>query len=123
MFCRLFIFLNLVCLSAPANALTGEELLQHCDGILRAWGNSAAKVSDFQSGKCVGYLTGVVEMNELDYQDRGSGRKPRFCPPDYLGNEQVVRIVAKHLREHPELLHFSAVSQSMLALGRAFPCR
>jgi hypothetical protein len=114
-----------LCLAAlpfPAQAFTAEELFRQCSELVRAWENPNAQFKAVQSGRCVGYISGVVDLNELAYQDRHTGGKPRFCPPDRLGNEQVVRIVHKHLKDNPSLLHFSAVSQVLLALTRAFPC-
>ena len=70
-------------------------------------------VDSWFAGVCFGYILGVAESEE-------GFMKP--CIPSGVSREQLVRVVHKHLREHPEHTHEDANSLVTDALFIAFPC-
>ena len=69
------------------------------------------------------YLSGFLDGHELAASTFESRYKRVMCPPKGgIENEQVVRIVVKYLREHPEELHATDRVSVFIALARAFPC-
>jgi hypothetical protein len=76
---------------------------------------------------CVAYVEGVVQGVEVEiaYSTGTTGNKPRspFCLPDTVEDGQIVKIILKYIRNHPEEAHKSTVSLMIEALREAFPCR
>jgi hypothetical protein len=73
---------------------------------------------------CRAYLSGITDLHVVVTLARpGREMKPIFCTPEGVTIEQVVLVVAKHLRDHPEELHYQAVALVVGALVDAFPCK
>ena len=70
----------------------------------------------FSDGVCYGYVMGVTDL--LIWVNPNV--KP--CAPSEVTGGQVVAIVRKYLKEHPEKLHEDADFLVMWALQEAFPC-
>jgi hypothetical protein len=119
MFRRILLASLLAILPIRAYAVTGQEFLTYCTEFVRNQG-TRQPTDGLNTGFCIGFMHGVLDSADLT---RAQGGKPKFCFPQTAKVDQAIRVVEKHLRENPELLHFSAVSQAHLALGRAFPCR
>jgi Rap1a immunity proteins len=79
---------------------TGNTLYTQCTGTIQAY--------------CLGYVAGV--MDAIANYDL-------ICVPPHVNLEQVQDIVVKYLHEHPESRHYSAASETTLALQQAFPCK
>jgi hypothetical protein len=62
---------------------------------------------------CIGYVTGVMDSLQSI---------KAICLPDNVVVRQGVDVVTNHLRTHPERRQNSAVSESFVALQKAFPC-
>ena len=62
-----------------------------------------------------------------DYQQAMVGwgylDKPYYCASESVTTGQLVKVVTKHLNEHPEDLHAVAGSEVAIALSGPFPCR
>jgi hypothetical protein len=65
------------------------------------------------SPMCMGYVTGVSDIMSTNGD---------ICPPNNATVQQIVDIVARYLTDHPERRHYSASSESGIALMQAFPC-
>ena len=117
----LFALLLISGASSSAYAYNGLDLLQGCN---HAVANSASNAMEvFESGRCMGYISGVVDANTVTAAIKG-GAAAMFCVPDGgLQNEQLVRVVVKYLTGNPEQLHHPARMSVIIALRRAFPCR
>lgn len=69
---------------------------------------------------CYGFVNGVVDT----YMDFGYTLKTdQACFPEGVTGEQVIAVVIKYLQEHPEHWHYSASSNVMEAINKAFPCK
>jgi len=101
------------------HAVTGRQLLNYCTEFVSKWGTGGS-LDGLDTGFCIGYMQGVLDSADLS---RSTGSKPSFCYPESEKVDQAIRVVEKHLRGNPGMLHVSAVSQVNLALSRAFPCK
>jgi hypothetical protein len=100
--------LSLLSFKAHATFTSGNELLQDCGD--RSGGGLV----------CSGYIEGVIDgadtvaaWNKL----RGN------CMSPSVAVGQLTLVFEKYAREHPEVLHFSAASILLNAIGEAFPCK
>jgi Rap1a immunity proteins len=120
MFRRLALAMLVVGIPFTAHAVTGQELLNYCTEFVRKQGTREG-FDNLNAGFCIGFMHGVLDTMDLNSQT-AAGRR-NFCFSENAKIDQAIRVVEKHLRENPSMLHFSAVSQASLALSRAFPCR
>ena len=105
-----FIFLiTLYPLTALSQALTsgtfvnGNQLFSKCDDD-----------GDTPNGiGCLHYIAGVADTLLMHKE---------ICAPNGVTVRQLADIVTKYLRDNPEVRHFTAASDTTVALARAFPC-
>ncbi len=86
----------------------GSDLLKHCTSELT-----------FERGVCGGYLTGTTDT--LDTLDAGKGSMGEACVPSSATISQLMKVVVKHMAEHPEKLDFTATRLVLTAFYEAFP--
>ena len=76
---------------------------------------------------CIGYVSGVVDgvFWEVAFVGaKGSKEPPKpYCLPENTENGQLIRIVMKYIRNHPEEAHQKTAFLIFNALGEAFPCK
>ncbi len=107
------LFLLLVSASANAQRVsttTGNDLLESCES-----------KGNFEQAFCLGYITGVTDIEGLDsavYPERR-----RSCVPENVTNGQARDVVVKYLKDHPEERHLQAAILVAKAMGQAFPCK
>jgi hypothetical protein len=85
---------------------TGNDLSQMCEPTIGA--------------ECIGYVAGV-----LDGAERLAGflkRPGDPCPPSGVKGSQVVDVVKKQLRDHPEYRRWAAGDLVLSAISEAFHC-
>lgn len=68
----------------------------------------------FNNGVCMGFVVGVV--------DSLSGKR-LACLPKGVNVGQVIDVVEKHLKDHPEKGHLSAESVVEVSLLQIWPCK
>lgn len=95
---------------AQASFVTGDKLLENCREV-------ETRSEAFNTGVCAGYVTAVADAMALPVVGG-----LRACIPIGVTTRQIVAVVTKYLRDHPEELHYSANSTATLALRMAFPC-
>lgn len=91
---------------------SGNTLADKCRG-------AAQREVTFPDGICLGYVTGIADVMAIS----PIGRSRACIPTSGTTKGQMVDIVVKHIREHPEELHYDAASLVAKALSTAFPCR
>jgi hypothetical protein len=123
----LFVFgllFSCACFAADVKDVDGNQLLESCTSSVQSLDNgsfsSATQLR--QASWCAGYVTGV--MQALDLARKLSDRQDQKNYPCLAGiaSEQAIRVIVKYLRENPEKLQERAVTLSLAALQRAFPC-
>jgi len=75
---------------------------------------------------CIGYVEGVSDgvFEEVAFAHAMSNKEPAkpYCLPEDTENGQLIRIVLKYVRDHPEEAHYSTAFLIVKALREAFPC-
>jgi len=76
-----------------------------------------------QTSWCTGYVTGL--MQALDLARRLSDKQDQKNYPVWQGSlrNRLLGLIVKYLRENPEKLQERAVTLSLVALQRTFPCK
>jgi len=120
----LFLIITISCFTPSALAqssdVDGNQLLEHCRSYLGIANNDLLPLAQEQltkmkvnAGFCMGYMSAIADSN---------ARNEHFCAPANATIEQLVRVVTKWMKEHPESLHLNAGVISYTALRAAFPC-
>jgi len=116
------VFLAVVFLWSSASAqATGTRLLRMCQAAEKHFDKQTITNDEaIFAGFCVGFISGV---EEADARINGQGKAPGgVCLPATAGAEQMVRVVLKWMREHPDKLNLSGEEVVVDALKAAFPC-
>ncbi len=100
--------------AAALSFRSGNQLLEECEAYLSETGSAAS------GNTCFGFVTGIVDAH--DNFTSWEVMLTLWCPPDKMSTTQLIRIVTKHLQEHPESLHETAAGEVVVALVAAFPC-
>lgn len=109
--------------------MDGNDLLSKCrpffDDFEGHPDTTTTPNQNFDSGYCVGYVAGVLDLEATwDSVEEKSSKIRHFCVPgDGIPGGQVLRILKKWLDKNPEKLHWRADSIIHAALLEAFPCK
>lgn len=94
---------------AQSSFTDGNKLLEACRVV-------EAQPGSFMAGVCGGYVSALADVMSNPVAIHA-------CIPAGVTRSQVVAVVTKALRDHPEQLHYTASSTAMVALSAAFPCK
>lgn len=111
------IFFFAVLLAIPLNSLAGtfhdgNQLNRWVDAYERASAGTASTEDYNSAAQANGYITAT--------SDAFDGRF--FCNPEHAQAGQIIFVVRKYIKEHPESWNNSASSIIVAALKAAFPC-
>lgn len=113
---------------AASTQQMGNDFLRECTEALRFIDGDrtlTAGESEY-STHCMGYLLGFYEGYEAKAAaDKVQGDAPHreVCLPENLAADQMVRVVVKYLREHPERLQQPANLLVVQSFYATFPCK
>lgn len=118
-----FAFALSVALSSPSVAastnMTGNAMMKDCqfaDEIFSARGPMDRSDGDwFGAGVCVGIIYEMVAV-------ASSLPNSKICFPHGVSNDQIIKVILRFLRAHPERLHEDFRILSMVAALQAWPC-
>jgi hypothetical protein len=101
----------------------GNSLLEFCKESPKP-----TRVETFHWGMCAGYIIGVRDAEEttqlsLKAANIEDKRSLRFCVDPKVTNGQLINVVNKFLKDHPELSHLSAAALIQGAFAHSFPCK
>jgi hypothetical protein len=85
---------------------TGNDLYEECQKLIH--------------NACTGYVMAVSDALQDAADANGSPRT--VCLSPGVEARQLVDVVVRYLREHPEIRHASAASMVTVALQGSFPC-
>jgi hypothetical protein len=126
----LTVALFFVTLSLPAfGETTGNDVLNSCQTAIRYVDNNGEFTSEhFDSGWCVGWIAGALQLTKLHNEWTGlTKQKPtlvQFCVPDPgIPVIQAARVVVKYMKAHPEQLHEDGMGLTIAPLRDSFPCK
>jgi hypothetical protein len=121
------------CASSVFAGPDGSQVLRACQQTLQHFDEQQASdpnpLGTLDSGWCLGWVTAVIEMNNLKEGTADKDHPLRadmfhFCaPPSGLTAIQAIRIVVKYLKDHPKDLQHAGIGLTNLALMSAFPCK
>jgi hypothetical protein len=105
--------LFILSMSVSVEAMTGNELIEHCD----KFGVEVTSEDWQQNAYCMGYIVGVIHgMEYLDF-------KKQICiPTKNVKQGQIIKVVIKYLNDNPQRLHEQYTHIIYLAITEAFPC-
>jgi hypothetical protein len=92
---------------------SGNTLLEKCEAYVNKTYIATGNV-------CAGYIEGIVDAHAA-YVGWGHMEK-KFCIPETVMIDQLVRVVTEDLQDRPEDLHLTGGSLVANALFLAFPC-
>jgi 2-methylcitrate dehydratase PrpD len=90
--------------------MTGNKLLEECEA-----------TEPFRQAFCLGYIMGVTDVDGMD--GAAFPERRRTCVPEDVTNGQLLDILVKYLKNHPEERHYSAAVLAIKAITKAFPCK
>jgi hypothetical protein len=109
--------------SAMPDMSTSRGFLEMC----AAAGQDSTATSDvekFQTGYCLGWISGMVDGMLVAETADGVDRKHGiFCLPVGNTTGQMLRVIRKFIADHPEKEHLSMREIAFAALAVAFPCK
>lgn len=117
--CALFVAL----LAVPAAfAQDGNKLLEACTAAESVLDDRTTSLTSSVNGTwCAGYVAGIRDANNMA-QGYNVGGVFKACIPLDVKSGQLIRLLLKSMREHPEELHQSAAVVAQSTLNAAFPC-
>ena len=110
---------------AAAQEETGNDLLRNCSFAVKLFDKENVSSEDFiKIGGCTGIIAGVMQTAGLWKASAGTRQSKEpvkdLCAPD-VSVEQVVRIVVKRLKSHPEELDLEASVVVLRVMSESFP--
>jgi hypothetical protein len=93
---------------------SGNYMLPLCQHAVAVTISSQPNVWD---GEC------MAVISTLFFLGRGLADPWKICPPNYVTNQQGLRIAVKYMEAHPEKLHLNFKELAMSALAETWPCR
>ena len=69
---------------------------------------------DAERSRAMGFVIGVVDSHM---------NKKIFCLPNGITTGQLIDVVKKNDAQNPEVRHYSAYSNAVVAIAKAFPCK
>ena len=98
----------------------GNQLLEECNHVINALDNENTNIDQIAAALCLGYVQGVHDLYAA--LKNGEFIVSQYCKPQNAPVSQMLRVIMKYLKDHPENLNYSASSLIIKALGEAFPC-
>ena len=102
---------------------SGNSFVRQCSAIDKETQTAAEAVN---AAQCIAYVMGLDFglRYERSYAEAVTGRKLRekYCIPGDVENGQLVRVVLKYIRSHPEDAQKPAPVLIIEALQKAYPC-
>jgi hypothetical protein len=99
-------------ISTSGYSYSGNELENTCMSELEA-----------DQALCLGYIMGVLDMQKtlgIVLENHTQKVYFKYCGLHRYG--QIIKVVKKYLRDHPEDLHVPADILTLEAMVKAFPC-
>ena len=75
----------------------------------------------FHWGMCLGYVRGVDDGVQMAY-DIQNDPQP-YCVPSEVTTGQMIRVLTKFIKDHPEKAHSKTKVLEIESLKDAFPCK
>lgn len=105
-------------------AASGNAFVRACSGIDKD-GKDVTSLEVIHQVACVAYIAGFMDGvdTEIAFAELKASTKPPapYNRPHHLEHGQIVRIVLKYIKDHPEAAHLPTAALAVGALEEAFP--
>lgn len=122
------LFILMLLLSTNSMAITGNEVLGACEEAIKDMeGKPNNKIdASFCEGVIYGYadayrILRLISEKNAKFSEVQSYALP--CISHKVSSGQLIRVLVKYFKEHPEELHLHYSLATRLALLEAFPCK
>ncbi len=98
---------------------TGNAFYSTCGSVERGSESNVSPSDAFKGTYCSGYVLGLIHGITVGI----AGKEELFCVPAPLPILQAVRVIRKHIADHPETAHQYTAVLALVAFSKAFPCK
>ena len=98
----------------------GNELLRQCQQYIKLI-DSEKNYNLVDAGFCGGFVQGV--HGTVAFLSDDLVKEAKFCSPNGVTNNQLVRIVVKFLKDNPKQLNLNRTGLVWAAFQDAYPCK
>ena len=112
-------------LSSPASALTGQELLQQCEALVRGAivaGESVTLPKGQPAAECWFYM-GAIQDLTATVEEEGGPSVIGSCVPSKATRMDIVQAFVRYARMHRDALRARATVTLIAALSEAYACK
>lgn len=110
----------------PDIAESGAVFAETCTSIDKAQVNFRSR-DLLNVGTCAGYVKGFSDAMNVSYinsvQQKKDPGRIGYCIPDNSSMKQLIHVVLKYIKDHPEREHEQTAALVISAFRRSFPCR
>lgn len=120
-----FLSALILAFSSPVLAVTGQELLQQCEALVRGAvvaGESVTLPKGQKAAECWFYM-GAIQDLTATVEVEGGPSVIGSCVPSATTRLEIVRAFVRYARAHREDLHLRATATLIPALSSAYACR
>jgi hypothetical protein len=110
--------------ASPAQAVTGQQLLQQCEALERgaAISGETVRLPKGQDAAACWFYMGAVQDMSATVEEEGGPSLIGSCVPPETTRLELVRAFTKYARSHREDLDLRATALVIPALSAVFPC-
>jgi hypothetical protein len=102
---------------------TGEGLLQRCTTAEQHLdGETMTREQEVEATSCIAYIGGVADTINV-YPPKDKGKQLVCFPKGGFRGAQLVRVVVKWMRDHPEALNEPRLVMVLAAFHASWPCK
>jgi hypothetical protein len=119
------VFLSAAIFASPAPAVTGQELLQQCEALVRGAvvAGESVTLPKGQSAAACWFYMGAVQDLTATVETEGGPSLIGSCVPSQTTRLDIVRAFVKYARAHRDDLRLRATVTLIPALSDAYACR
>jgi hypothetical protein len=119
------VFLSTATFAAPASAVTGQELLQQCEALVRGAvvAGESVTLPKGQSAAACWFYMGAVQDLTATVETEGGPSLIGSCVPSQTTRLDIVRAFVRYARSHRDDLKLRATATLIPALSDAYACR
>ena len=112
-------------LSPPASAVTGQELLQQCEVLVRGAvvkGDSVTLPKGQPAAECWFYM-GAIQDLTATVEEEGAPSIIGSCVPSATTRMEIVQAFVRYAHAHRDALRLRATVTLIAALSEAYACK
>jgi hypothetical protein len=105
----------------PSVDESGNAFLSQCELVIDRYSMKDKEGSPVDAGECYGYVTGFNHGVGMAYDIVGQPQP--YCLPDGVTHGQMMRVLIKFIKDHPEKAHKLTGVLEIESFMDAFPCK